>query len=184
MALKEYVEGGLEPDEVIEFIRRVEDKIDMVHISSRDWISLSGLHLILRHQVSCLMESMWSLPRRAKEVLHIPVCTVGGIMMPQEAEEILGKGLGGNTVALGRGLIADPDWPEESRTWPHGGDYTLYPMRVRLWGGYRRKKPEGVPLTPDYTRQLRLKTEETGPVEALPGGGAGGKAVRQGCRPP
>ena len=81
---KEYVEGGLEPDEVIEFIRRIEDKIDMVHISSgldkfvgpTSYIETPS---ILPHGINV------EFARRAKEVLHIPVCTVGGIMMPQEA---------------------------------------------------------------------------------------------------
>ena len=51
--------------------------------------------------------------RRAKEVLHIPVCNCGGITMPQEAEETLEKGWA-DMVALGRGLIADPDWPRKA----------------------------------------------------------------------
>ena len=31
---EEYVEGGLQVEEVAEFIRRVEDKINLVHVSS------------------------------------------------------------------------------------------------------------------------------------------------------
>ena len=30
---EEHIEGGMEIDEVAEFIKRIEDKIDMVHIS-------------------------------------------------------------------------------------------------------------------------------------------------------
>ena len=166
---KEYVEGGLEPDEVIEFIRRIEDKIDMVHISSgldkfvgpTSYIETPS---ILPHGINV------EFARRAKEVLHIPVCTVGGIMMPQEAEEILEKGWA-DMVALGRGLIADPDWPRKAGC-GCTEDITPCIRCVSCYGVATEGRSQGCAVNPRYTRQLRLKTEETGPGFA--GHGASG----------
>ena len=172
---KEYVEGGLEPDEVIEFIRRIEDKIDMVHISSgldkfvgpTSYIETPS---ILPHGINV------EFARRAKEVLHIPVCTVGGITMPQEAEEILEKGWA-DMVALGRGLIADPDWPRKAGC-GCTEDITPCIRCVSCYGVATEGRSQGCAVNPRYTRQLRLKTEETGPVEAcrvaVVGGGPAG----------
>ena len=44
-----------------------------------------------------------------KEKVKIPVAVVGGIMTPEEAEEILEDGCA-DAVVIGRQLIADPWW--------------------------------------------------------------------------
>jgi 2-enoate reductase len=49
-----------------------------------------------------------------KQAVNIPVITVGSIMSPAIAEEILNKG-NADFVCLGRGLLADPDWPNKAR---------------------------------------------------------------------
>lgn len=158
---REYVEGGLEPDEVIEFIRRVEDKIDMVHISSgldkfvgpTSYIESPSIH---PHGINL------EFARRAKELLHIPVCTVGAVTMPEEAEEILEKGWA-DLVALGRGLTADPEWPNKARQ-GRPEDITPCIRCVSCYGVATEGRSQGCAVNPRYTRQLRLKSEE----EAVP----------------
>lgn len=54
-----------------------------------------------------------------KEVVTIPVITVGRIKSPEIAEEILQEGKA-DMVALGRQLICDPDWPLKAAS----GDYS------------------------------------------------------------
>jgi 2,4-dienoyl-CoA reductase-like NADH-dependent reductase (Old Yellow Enzyme family)/thioredoxin reductase len=52
-----------------------------------------------------------------KEVVEVPVTAVGRILHPELAEQILESGKA-DLVAVGRGLIAEPDWPtkvEEGR---------------------------------------------------------------------
>lgn len=51
---------------------------------------------------------------KIKKVVHVPVIGVQRIVDPEEAEAILEKGQA-DMVALGRGLIADPDWVEKAR---------------------------------------------------------------------
>ena len=47
-----------------------------------------------------------------KKAVKIPVVTVGGITMPDEAEKILEDGKA-DMIAIGRGLCADPEWPNK-----------------------------------------------------------------------
>lgn len=176
---KEYVEGGLEPDEVIEFLRRIEDKIDMVHISSgldkfigpTSYIETPSIQ---PHGINV------EFTRKAKEILHIPVCTVGGITMPGEAEKILENGWA-DMVALGRGLIADPDWPEKARR-GCTEDITPCIRCVSCYGVATEGRSQGCAVNPRYTRQLRLQTEESGGtvschVAVVGGGPAGMRAA-------
>ena len=47
---EEHIEGGMEIDEVAEFIKRIEDKIDMVHISCGVEIdNRTKIYMSLRH---------------------------------------------------------------------------------------------------------------------------------------
>jgi len=54
------------------------------------------------------------LPEAIKTAVSIPVIAVGVIREPQVAEGILEAGQA-DFVALGRGLIADPEWPNKAR---------------------------------------------------------------------
>ena len=49
-----------------------------------------------------------------KKAMNIPVIGVQRIVDPESAETILAEGKA-DMVALGRGLIADPDWPDKAR---------------------------------------------------------------------
>jgi len=55
------------------------------------------------------------LAEEIKKAVSIPVVAVGVIREPQIAEEILTAGKA-DFVALGRTLIADPDWPNKAQT--------------------------------------------------------------------
>lgn len=111
---KEYIDGGLEVDEVVEFVKRIEDKIDMVHVSSgldklvgpTSYIESPSIH---PHLINV------PFAEKMKKAVKIPVVTVGGITMPDEADEIIAEGKA-DAIALGRGLIADPEWPNKART--------------------------------------------------------------------
>ena len=47
--------------------------------------------------------------KAAKQVVNIPVIAVGGYLMPEEVEDTLASG-DADFVALGRAIMADPDW--------------------------------------------------------------------------
>lgn len=54
------------------------------------------------------------LAREAKKKVNIPVITVGGYLMPEDAEETLQAG-DADFVAVGRAVLADPDWAQKSK---------------------------------------------------------------------
>jgi 2-enoate reductase len=58
----------------------------------------------------CLVD----LAAAIKQVVNIPVITVGSIMSPELAEQILDEGKA-DFICLGRALIADPDWPNKAK---------------------------------------------------------------------
>lgn len=110
----ELVEGGMPLEEVIEFIKMIEDKIDLVHVSA-------GMHDEL--ETICRMFPITGftepgcnayLAEAVKKKINLPVVAVGGINTPELAERIIANGMA-DAVSLGRALIADPDFPNKAR---------------------------------------------------------------------
>lgn len=184
IAAREYVEGGLEPEEVIEFVRRIEDKIDMIHVSSgldkllgpTSYIESPSIH---PHQVNVrFAEAM-------KRAVKIPVVTVGAITMPDEAEEILALGKA-DAVAIGRGLCADPEWPNKARE-DRVGDILPCIRCVSCYTVATGGPTQGCAVNPRYERELRLTTEERSAgkskkVVVVGGGTAGIRAAMEAAR--
>jgi 2,4-dienoyl-CoA reductase-like NADH-dependent reductase (Old Yellow Enzyme family) len=54
------------------------------------------------------------LARAVKEVVDVPVISVGRINTPEVAESILATRGDADMVAIGRGLIADPHWANKA----------------------------------------------------------------------
>ena len=50
---------------------------------------------------------------KVKAAVHIPVSTVGRIVSPEMAEQILASGKA-DMIGIGRGLLADPDWTNKA----------------------------------------------------------------------
>ena len=108
----EHVEGGISIEEVVAFIKSIEDKIDMVHIScgievdvyTKQYMSSTTY---LPHKINI------DLAKKVKETVNIPVAVVGSIMTPEEAEFVLENGYA-DAVVIGRQLIADPWWVKKA----------------------------------------------------------------------
>lgn len=175
IAAREYVEGGLEPEEVIEFVKRIEDKIDMIHVSSgldkllgpTSYIESPSIH---PHMINV------KFAKEMKQVVKIPVVTVGAITMPDEAEEILESGKA-DAVALGRGLCADPEWPNKARE-GRVGDILPCIRCVSCYTVATGGPTQGCAVNPRYERELRLAIEERPAVKCkkvvVIGGGTAG----------
>lgn len=105
--------GGKQVEETIAFIKEAEKGlIDMVQVSSGVNID-SAIHAI----TSTFMEKAhnvdlsWAIKKAG---VKIPVITVGAVMDPETAEEIIASGKA-DGVAMARALIADPDLPNKAR---------------------------------------------------------------------
>lgn len=175
----EYVEGGLQPAEVAEFLYEIEDLINMVHISS----GLDKLvHATSYIEAPSIHPHGLNVPfaRIVKEkVKKIPVAVVGSITTPEEAEEILENGFA-DCVALGRPLIADPEWVNKARD-NRAEDIRTCIRCVSCYGVATAGCSQGCAVNPRYERELRLRVEEKPVLQkkkiAVIGGGPAGMSA-------
>jgi 2,4-dienoyl-CoA reductase-like NADH-dependent reductase (Old Yellow Enzyme family)/NADPH-dependent 2,4-dienoyl-CoA reductase/sulfur reductase-like enzyme len=106
LSVDEFVEGGIDLELGKEISRYLEKLgVDGLHISCGTYDSMD------RIIESPLFEQGWRvyLAEEIKKEVTIPVITVGSIREPQFVENILSEGRA-DFVAIGRGLIADPEW--------------------------------------------------------------------------
>ncbi len=109
----EHVEGSIEFEDTLAFIKMAERYIDSVQISC-------GLDMGFNYEGNVTMSTTIFEPHyinvdyaaRVKKEVSIPVYAVGGISDPDEAEELLASGKI-DMVAVGRQFVADPDWPNK-----------------------------------------------------------------------
>ena len=100
------VPGSPSLDEVIEFAKRIEDKIDLLHVSR-------GLHSV--QTLAPYINQPLYVPHginiedaaKIKKALNIPVTVVGSVTLDQ-AEEYIKNG-DADMVSMARGLMADPN---------------------------------------------------------------------------
>lgn len=112
----EFLEGARGLDESKQMARILASEgFDALHVTA-------GTHPSVHPSGTLYIEPMsyeqgWRvyLAEEIKSVVDIPVIAVGVIREPAFAEKIIAKGRA-DFVAMGRGLIADPDWPEKART--------------------------------------------------------------------
>jgi 2,4-dienoyl-CoA reductase-like NADH-dependent reductase (Old Yellow Enzyme family)/NADPH-dependent 2,4-dienoyl-CoA reductase/sulfur reductase-like enzyme len=112
ISLDEKTPGGLRPDDVIEFLKMIEDKIDIVHVSA----GLLSIPSLSHHMIQPLyLPHMYNVhyAEMAKKQTRLLVTTVGSILTLDNAENILAEGWA-DFVALGRPFIADPELMRKS----------------------------------------------------------------------
>jgi 2,4-dienoyl-CoA reductase-like NADH-dependent reductase (Old Yellow Enzyme family)/thioredoxin reductase len=109
----EIVKGGLGPDETIEFVKMIEDKIDLLHVSAG----------ILAHpKIIPLMIQPTYLPHmynvhyaeQFKKALKVPIVTVGSVTDMEMADQIIAGGKA-DMVAMARAILADPEIVNKTR---------------------------------------------------------------------
>ena len=115
----------LSADEFIDGGRGVEESKQVVAILAAEGIDAfdvsAGPHPAMHPSGTLSIEPMayeqgWRvyLAEEIRKAVDVPVIAVGVIRDPELAEEILAQGRA-DCVALGRGLIADPDWANKGR---------------------------------------------------------------------
>ena len=99
----DWVEGGWDVEQSIEFARGLEERgCGAIHESS------GGLDP--RQQIPVGPSYQVPLAREIKRAVNMPVVAVGMITEPEQAEAIVGTG-DADMVALARGILYDPRWP-------------------------------------------------------------------------
>ena len=108
----EWVDGSIEFEDVMAFLKLAEPYIDCVQISSgMDKNLAANVHCITTNLEESVPNLKWA--KIAKQELNIPVAVVGAVQTLEIAEEIIAKGYV-DLVAFGRPLIADPDMPRKA----------------------------------------------------------------------
>lgn len=104
----ELVPGGMHIEETIEFLKMIEDKIDLVHISA-GIIGDPQTDAFLGGR-SIYMPPMYNVERaeKIKKGVRIPVAVVGAIKNLEMADKIIAEGKA-DIAAMASALIADPE---------------------------------------------------------------------------
>jgi 2,4-dienoyl-CoA reductase-like NADH-dependent reductase (Old Yellow Enzyme family)/thioredoxin reductase len=110
----EKIEGGMQIEDVIEFLKTAQRYIDLVTVSC-------GLIVDIKKSFYCMPPyyhpkgANVPLARRVKQDpdIHIPVSVVGGIVTAEQADKIIDEG-SADMVAIARALLSDPDMLNKS----------------------------------------------------------------------
>jgi 2-enoate reductase len=171
------LEGGREIDEGLEIARRLEAAgIDALCIEA-------GCHLQpeLSPPPTTMPPGLWvDLAEMTKKVVNIPIIAVGKLGYPDLADRVVKEGKA-DFIALGRALLADPEWPNKAR---EGRIKDICPCVGDLEGcmsGLGRTKQIGCTVNPSIGREKELaitKSEEVKSVLVVGGGPGGMEAAR------
>lgn len=108
----EFVEGGQTLEDTLEALDYLQEKVDILNVSS-------ALNDTIQYQIDAnYLEDGWRsyMAKAVKEKYPEKVIiTSGNIRNPKVADRIIAEGHA-DMVAMGRGLIADPEWVNKVRT--------------------------------------------------------------------
>ena len=104
----ERTEGGFTVEDMICFLEKAQEYIDLVEVS------VEGL----QDNMTCTFRPLGINTDLSEAIkrsgrVHIPVYTVGAVLYPEQAEEIIASGKA-DGVSMSRALIADPYFPEKA----------------------------------------------------------------------
>ncbi len=180
ISANEWIENGIEFEDVLHFIKDCEPYIDMVNISAGTDMDKGGnVHMAQSaFEPHCTNKEYARLVKQ--NVSKIAVSVVGSVMTPAEANEMIREGYC-DLVYLGRALLADSYWIKKAQA---GNDEDIRPcLRCTYcmhWATERRSRRCSVNVRPwrlDYVPQKLEKAEVTKKVMIIGGGVAGMNAA-------
>ena len=100
----ELTPGGMRPEETIQFVKMIEDKIDLLHVSAGMCSSDKTMRYMIQpmYMPHCVNVHY---AEQFKEELDVPVVAVGSIVTMREAEEVIASGKA-DMVAMARAIMA------------------------------------------------------------------------------
>ena len=113
ISANELVPGGMEEEETIEFVKMIEDKIDLLHVSA----GILGHPKTVPHMIQpTYFPHGYNVhyAERFRKELKVPITTVGSISDMQMADDIIAEGKA-DIVAMARAILADPEIVNNAR---------------------------------------------------------------------
>lgn len=105
------LEGGFDVEEAVQLAGWLEEAgVSCLSVTAGTWHTLHLSMPPMSMERGCLLP----LASRVKAAVDVPVIAAGRLDDPQVAERALATGQA-DLVGIGRGLIADPDWPRKVR---------------------------------------------------------------------
>jgi 2,4-dienoyl-CoA reductase-like NADH-dependent reductase (Old Yellow Enzyme family)/thioredoxin reductase len=112
LSADEMVPGGLVPEDTVRIAERLESAgVDALHVSACNYASFARGMMI--QPMSVPDGALLPLAAQVRAAVSIPVIAVGKIRTPELAESALAAGQA-DFIAIGRPLLADPDWPAKA----------------------------------------------------------------------
>jgi 2,4-dienoyl-CoA reductase-like NADH-dependent reductase (Old Yellow Enzyme family)/NADPH-dependent 2,4-dienoyl-CoA reductase/sulfur reductase-like enzyme len=106
----ELVEGGMKVEEVIQFVKMIKDKIDILHVSAGMLPNPFTIQYMIQPLYVPYMLNIHFAEEIKKAVgSDLYVTAVGSVMTLENAEEILSRGLV-DFIAMARPFVADPEF--------------------------------------------------------------------------
>lgn len=107
---EDFIEQGRDVEEGQELTKLLEEAgFDALHVDAGAYESWYWAHPPIYQYHGCMTD----MAAYAKKVTKkIPIITVGRMEIPELAAQVIKEGKA-DIVALGRGLLADPDWPKK-----------------------------------------------------------------------
>jgi 2,4-dienoyl-CoA reductase-like NADH-dependent reductase (Old Yellow Enzyme family)/thioredoxin reductase len=100
--------GGLLIDEAVKFAKILEaNGVDMIHVGQAN--HTGNMNDTIPAMGTISYSFMSSYTKQIKDAVSIPVSSVGRILTPENGESLINNGVC-DIVALGRSLLADPDY--------------------------------------------------------------------------
>ena len=114
MSGSECCEGGYDIDEGVEFAKRLDGIVDLIHVSAGHHQQMDAM--VITHPSMFLEDGCNAkYAREIKKHVGTPVATVGAFNDPQMMEEVLASG-GADVIEVARQSLADPDFLLKART--------------------------------------------------------------------
>ena len=114
MSGSECYEGGYDIDEGIEFAKRLDGVVDLIHVSAGHHQQMDAM-VVTHPSMFCEDGCNAKYAREIKKHVKTPVATVGAFTDPAMMEEVIASG-GADVVEFARQTLADPDFMLKART--------------------------------------------------------------------
>jgi 2-enoate reductase len=109
MATRHYIEGGRDIDESIVIAKRFQEfGVDCLHLDAGCYEAWNWAHLPLYMERAPVIENIAIIKRE----VDVPIIAAGRMGYPELAEKVLAARKA-DFIALGRQLLADPEWPNK-----------------------------------------------------------------------